>query len=104
MTNSTTFARKAKDKTTRPLRFLDTLRRTATAHLSEGLPPLPTVTDRAVEWRTVRLRPEVIATVTALQARYARMNTARPDVSVSEVIALALSYALPRLVAEEFKG
>jgi len=46
----------------------------------------------------------VIATVTALQARYARMNTARPDVSVSEVIALALSHALPRLVAGEFKG
>ncbi|MES2550629.1 MAG: hypothetical protein V4630_13175, partial [Pseudomonadota bacterium] len=80
------FARRGKDKTRRELRFLGTLRRTLAVYLPELLQGCaPEAAKRAVQWRTVRVRPEIIATIEGLQKRYTAQHSGKQEVSASEV-------------------
>lgn len=105
ISTATAFARRDKDKTRRELRFLGTLRRTISVYLPELLQGCPVESaGRAAQWRTVRVRPEIIAAVEALQERYAAQHSGNREVSASEVLAAALGEALPILTSREFKG
>lgn len=67
-TNTTAFARHDKDKTRRELLFLGNLRRTISVCLPELHRGCPVEsTGRGAQWRTVRVRPEIIAAIEALQ-------------------------------------
>ena len=102
---TTSFARRDADKTRRDLRFLRTLRSTLVDYLPEllqGCPP--DSTRKADQWRTVRVRPEVIAAIEGLQERYTAQHSGNREVSTSEVLAAALIEALPILTSREFKG
>lgn len=101
---SNAFARSNKDKTRRELRFFGTLRRTLGVYLPELLQGCPLEsTGRAAKWRTVRVRPEIIAAIEALQERFTAQHNGKREVSTSEVLAAALSEALPILTSREFR-
>jgi hypothetical protein len=101
---TTAFARRGKDKTRRELHFLGTLRRTLAVYLPELLQGCPPESARRVaKWRTVRVRPEIIAAIEGLQKRYTAQHSGKREVSTSEVLAAALSDALPILTSREFK-
>jgi hypothetical protein len=101
---TTAFARCDKDKTRRELRFLGTLRRTLSVYLPEVLQGCsPESSGRAIRWRTVRVRPEIIAAIEALQERYAAQHDGKQEVSTSEVLAAALNEALPILTSRGFR-
>lgn len=102
---TTAFARCHKDKTRRELRFLGNLRRTISVYLPELLQGCPVEsTGRAAQWRTVRVRPEIIAAIEALQERFTAQHDGKREVSTSEALAAALSEALPILTSREFRG
>ncbi|WP_135448794.1 hypothetical protein [Tabrizicola caldifontis] len=102
---ATAFARRDKDKTRRELQFMGTLRRTLAVYLPELLRGCPVEsTGRAAQWRTVRVRPEIIAAIEALQERYAAQHDGKREVSTSEVLAAALIEALPILTSRGFRG
>lgn len=102
---ATAFARRDKDKTRRELRFLAALRRTLGVYLPEVLQGCPVEsTGRAAQWRTVRVRPEIIAAIEALQERYTAQHSGKREVSTSEVLAAALIEALPLLTDRDFKS
>lgn len=92
-----TYARKATDKTARELRFLRTFKRTLATHLPETSNPLYPV---APNFRTYRLRPEIVAMIDALRDRYAARKGGLM-LTHSEVLAAALSEALPIITAKE---
>ena len=98
-----TFARKATDQTRRELRFFDTLRGTIAGYLPEAARGFTEVTPKVAGWRTVRMRPEVIAAVETLRARYIARHQGR-EMTTSEVIAAALIEALPGMTRGEFRG
>jgi hypothetical protein len=103
--STTAFARHGKDKSRRELRFFGSLRRNLAAYLPELLLGCtPEATGRAAEWRTVRVRPEIIAAIEALQERYTALHMGKREVSISEVLAAALNEALPILTSREFGG
>ena len=102
---ATAFARRDKDKTRRELRFFGNLRRTLGVHLPEVLQGYsPEATGRAAQWRTVRVRPEIITAIEALQERYSAQQKGKREVSISEVLAAVLNEALPILTGREFRG
>jgi hypothetical protein len=103
MSRLNTYARKSRDQTHRPLKFVGALEGALDIYLPEtrgGAPKLPV---KSHLWRTVRLRPEVMAGLEALRTRYAANNPAKPDITVSEVMAASLAMALQKLVAGEFR-
>ncbi len=105
ITTTTAFARHCKDKTRRELRFLGNLQRTLAVFLPELLQGGPVEsTGRAPQWRTVRVRPEIISAIQALQDRFTAQHNGKREVSTSEVLAAALSEALPNLTKREFQG
>ena len=92
------FARRTTSRKPRKLHFLPALGDARHAHLPDR-DELPT--HYQARWKTVRLRPEIDATIAALQVRY-RGNLG-VDLSVSEVLAAALIAALPSLTLRHFK-
>jgi hypothetical protein len=97
-----TFARKATDQTRRDLRFIRDLQRTVAVHLHEITRAAPDVAPpKAAQWRTLRVRPEIIAVIEGLQQRYAA--TTGRDLTTSEIIAAALAEALPIMTSREFR-
>lgn len=105
ISTGTAFARRDKDKTRRELRHLGTLRRALAVYLPELLQGCsPEATGRAAQWRTVRVRPEIIAAIEGLQERYSAQHSGKQEVSISEVLAAVLNEALPILTSQEFRG
>jgi len=100
MTRIAPFARKADSKSPRDLRLIRDLLATHAAHLHDHLSDPASATPKPDPWTTQRLRPEVMAAVTALKARYAA--THGTALTTSEVIAAALVVALPILIRGNF--
>lgn len=103
MSRLNTYARKSRDQTHRPLKFVGALEGALEIYLPETRGGAPKLPSKSHLWRTVRLRPEVMAGLEALKARYAANNPAKPDITVSEVMAASLATALQKLVAGEFR-
>jgi len=102
---TTAFARRDTDKTRRDLRFLGNLRRTLAVYLPELLQGGPAEAPvKSAQWRTVRVRPEIIAAIEALQERFTAQHNGKREVTTSEVLAAALSEALPILTSRDFRG
>lgn len=102
---ATAFGRWDKNKNRRQLRFLGSLRLTIAAHLPELRQGCPVeATGRAAGWRTIRVRPEIMAAIEALQQRYVAQHNGKLEVSVSEALAAALNEALPIMTSREFRG
>lgn len=105
VSTATAFARTGQDKTRRDLRFFGNLRRTLAVYLPELLQGGPAEAPvKSAQWRTVRVRPEIIAAIEALQERFTTQHNGKRGVTTSEVLAAALSEALPILTSREFKG
>lgn len=100
MTNTARFARNPDSKAPRGLRFIRELEETHAAHLHDHLKAPAFTAPKADPWTTQRLRPEVMATVAALKARYAK--THGTTLTASEVIAAALTLAMPILTRGSF--
>jgi hypothetical protein len=104
-TTATAYGRWDKDKNRRQLRFLGNLRRTLSVYLPELQQGCPVdATGRAAGWRTIRVRPEIMAAIEALQTRYTSQRNGKLEVPTSEVLAAALSEALPIITSKEFRG
>lgn len=93
------FARRATSRKPRKLHFMTALVELRRAYLPERSEKF---TAPDARWKTVRLRPEIDAIITALQDRF-RSNLG-VDLTVSEVIAAALVIALPGLSARQFRA
>lgn len=105
ISTATAFARRNTDKTRRELRFLGNLRRTLAVYLPELIQGCSAeATRRAAQWRTIRVRPEIIAAIEALRERYTAQHSGKREVSTSEVLAAALIEALPQLTDRDFKS
>jgi hypothetical protein len=99
---TTTYARNSGDKTCRDVRFLRDLKRTTSAHLPETASAIIERPARGSRWKTFRLRPEIADVIEALQDRFAASRSVA--LTPSEVIAAALTEALPIITArEEFR-
>jgi len=99
---TTTYARKNSDKTRRDVRFLRSLKHTASVHLPETQAVPLDRPFRGSRWKTFRLRPEIADVIEALQERFAASRSV--NLTPSEVIATALTHALPIITtSEEFR-
>jgi hypothetical protein len=99
---TTIYARNGNDKTRRDVRFLRSLQRTTSAHLPETASATIERPARGLRWKTFRLRPEIADVIEALQDRFAASRSV--VLTPSEVIAAALTEALPIITArEEFR-
>ena len=96
---TTTYARKIGDKTRRDVRFLRSLKHTASVHLPETQAVPLDRPFRGSRWKTFRLRPEIADVIEALQDRFATSRSI--NLTPSEVIAAALTQALPIITAKE---
>jgi hypothetical protein len=97
------FGRNEHDQTARPLRFIASLRGAVQVHLPEAAHAALGGPIKSSQWRTVRVRPELMVALAALQARYAKGNPRSPDLSISEAMAAALASAMPALTRGEFR-
>jgi hypothetical protein len=103
--NTTTpCANSKKDKRPRGLSFLYSLKRVLAVYLPEAPRQSPLEdTEECPDWCTIRVQPEIMMAIIALQERYADQY-ANAELSDSEVLSAALNEALPILTKREFKG
>jgi hypothetical protein len=94
------FSRRKKTGQERSLRFIPALAAAQRLHLPE-CPPLasPITTVKAREWRTVRIRPEVMAIVDGLLDR-SRKDLGEGELTISEIFAALILAALPQVTRQ----
>ena len=96
------FIRKPQGGIRPPAAFLKNLSPVIATYLPEAERPPFTRPYKSTEWKTYRLRPELVEIITLLQARYAAHSPANTILTPSEIIAAAFIEAVPRLTAQKF--
>jgi hypothetical protein len=94
-----TFSRDPITKMRRDTPFIKQLTSTTEHYMPEGK-ALPAVEGLARDWRTTRLRPQVLRTAELLVARYS-MNNPGKAITVTEAIAAVMQKGLAALVRED---
>jgi hypothetical protein len=94
-----TFSRDKVTKLRRDTPFIKQLTSTTEYYMPEGK-ALPAAEGRARDWRTTRLRPQVVHTAELLVARYAANNPGK-GITVTEAIAAVMQKGLAALVRED---
>lgn len=93
------FARRKKTGQERSLRFISALATAYRKHLPECLPMVsPITTAKARDWRTVRIRPEVMAVLDGLLDR-SRKQLGDGELTISEVMAALILEGLPQVIS-----
>jgi hypothetical protein len=95
------FARRKITGQERSLLFVPALAATQRRHLPESITTAaPIVPSKARDWRTVRIRPEVMAVVDALLARSRSRLRNGDQLTISEALAALIIAGLPQVAQQ----
>jgi hypothetical protein len=94
-----TYARRKTTGKERTLRFISALAIAQRHHMPECTTVSPVITaSKARSWRTIRLRPEVLAVLEGLITR-SRKHLGEGELSISEVLAALIIAGLPQVTS-----
>lgn len=94
------FARRKATGQERSLRFVPSLAAAQRRHLPESITTVALIAaPKARDWRTVRIRPEVMAVLDALLAR-SRKRLGNGELTISEALAALIIAGLPQVAQQ----